>query len=255
MQITFLEKIQEYSLQQKNISLNILHQLHEESVNDSLESDFFWELQDLKQQKIVQQIDENNYKILSIFKPKLSEKIIQINRYLSTTFDLSNYCIWSSEWFNQFSRHQITQNFICIEIEKETAESVFYELKEADFGEVFLILHKEDEVLLDRYVFEAKNPIIIQKIITKAPKQQIKIENEVISIPYLEKMLVDLFVDTSILIAYKGAEQIQIFETALLNYILDFKKMFAYARRRGKEKELKNYLFEYFSSQINQIFS
>jgi len=255
MQLTFLDRIQEYSLHQQKISLNVLHHLHEESVNNSSESGFFWELQELKNQKIVQQIDENNYKILSFFKPNISEKILQINRYLFDKFDLSNYCIWSSDWFNQFSRHQITQNFVIIEIEKEAAESIFYELKEADFGEVFLILQKEDEVLLDRYVFEAKNPIIIQKIITKAPKQLIKIENESIFIPHLEKMLVDLFVDNSVLIAYKGAEQNQIVETALLNYVLDFKKMFAYATRRGKEQELKKYLFEHFVPQINQIFS
>lgn len=255
METTFLENIYSYLDTNKSIKLISLQELYRENNSKSNESDFFWALQELKQQKILKQIDEENYQIVFSFKPKLTDRLILIHHYLSPIFDLTNYCIWSSEWYNQFSKHQIIQNFISVEIEKEAAESVFYELKKANLGEVFLILQKEDEVLLDKYVFEAENAIIIQKIITKSPTQLINIENELIPIPYLEKMLVDLFVDTAILSAYKGVEQVHIFETALLNYAIDFKKMFAYSKRRGKEKELKNYLFQHFKNQINLIFS
>ncbi len=254
MDTSFLEKIQKHSLHQKTISLKDLQQLHQKSVVKVSESDFFWQLQELKQQKIVREIDATTYKILSIFQPKLDATTLVLHQHLASRFDLTNYCIWKSGWYNQFSRHQILQNFTVIEIEKETTESVFYELKEMNFGDVFLILNKEDEAVLDRYAFEAQNPIIIQKMISKAPKQEIKMENEMISVPYLEKMLVDLFVDTALLVAYKGAEQIQIMENALLNYVIDFKKMFAYAKRRGKEKQFKIFLFENFENEINQIF-
>lgn len=254
MNTPFLERIQEYSLRQATISLKELQQLHQKSVAKDSESDFFWQLQELKQQKIVREIDATTYKILSIFEPKLDANTLVLHQHLASKFNLSNSCIWKSEWYNQFSRHQIVQNFTVIEIEKETTESVFYELKEMNFGEVFLILNKEDEVILDRYAFEAQNPIIIQKMISKAPIQEIKIENGSISIPYLEKMLVDLFVDSALLVAYKGAEQIHIFQNVLLNYVLDFKKMFAYAKRRGKEDRFKLFLFENFESEINQIF-
>ncbi|WP_338815535.1 DUF6577 family protein (plasmid) [Bernardetia sp. Wsw4-3y2] len=254
MNTPFLERIQEYSLRQATISLKELQQLHQKSVVKDSESDFFWQLQELKQQKIVREIDAITYKILSIFQPNLDANTLVLHQHLASRFDLSNSCIWKSDWYNQFSRHQILQNFTVIEIEKETTESVFYELKDMNFGEVFLILHKEDEAILDRYAFEAKNPIIIQKMISKAPKQEIKVENDIISVPYLEKMLVDLFVDSALLVAYKGAEQIQIFRNILLNYVLDFKKMFAYAKRRGKENQLKVFLFENFENEINQIF-
>ncbi len=72
-------------------------------------------------------------------------------------------------------------------------------------------------------------------------------------VPKLEKLLVDLFCDDALLVAYKGGSQQTIFENALTRYDINFKTLFAYAERRKKEAALKTYLHQYFQTELKQL--
>jgi hypothetical protein len=58
----------------------------------------------------------------------------------------------------------------------------------------------------------------------------------------LEKMLVDMIADKLISVTYSKAELPDVLEQAQSRYYLDRIRLFRYARRRNREKELKQYL-------------
>jgi hypothetical protein len=210
-------------------------------------------LHDLQEEKVIKAIDKNTYQLVNdrlVFASNIDAFLQEICQNLLSKFELGEYCIWSSDWLNEFTVHQSMRNLILLEVEKEVAESVFYALKDMNYPNVFLLLQKADEVMIERYVFEAQNPIVISKIITKSP---IKRLNNGLALPKLEKILVDVFCDESLLIAYKGQEEKTIFRNVLKKYDISLKTMFAYARRRRKEEQLKAYLYQNFQSEIESL--
>ena len=144
-------------------------------------------------------------------------------------------CVWNSNWINDFSRHQAFKNTVLVEVEKDLLQSVFYRLSDNNFKDIFF---EPDSKTSETYLSESNNPIIIRPLITKAPIQ--KIQN--IYIPKIEKILVDLFCDKHILTGYQGFELITIFENALSQYEVNFTTLLHYARRRSKEKQLREFL-------------
>lgn len=219
--------------------------------------EIFWLIYSLKQEKIIKEFAKDTYQLIANnkanYSPKIDTQIITLRQELSQILALTDYCIWSSNWFNAFVVHQVMRDFVLIEVEYEAAEAVFHLLRDHACKDVFLILHKSDEVLLERYVFEVPHAIIVKKIISKSPIQKIIINNTEIKIPKLEKMLVDLFCDEQLFPAYKGYEQQNIFENVLNQYEINFKTMFGYAERRKKEKQLKEYLFQNFETVLKEM--
>ena len=60
----------------------------------------------------------------------------------------------------------------------------------------------------------------------------------------LEKMIVDLFCERSLFVAFQGSELVHIINNAYERYAINFTTLLHYARRRGKEKDIKQYLRE-----------
>jgi hypothetical protein len=172
-------------------------------------------------------------------------------------------CIWSSAWFHEFMTHQPTRPLTIVEVEKEATMPVFHYLKEIGYKNVFVVLYKKEaDALLENYILEAEKPIIVTKIFSdvrllkhmhmrRDNKQHIY--NDV-SVPRLGKLLVDLYFDDTLLLAYKGAEQDNIFRNAITKYELNFRAMFAYASRRSEKKsaQMKAYLAQNFQEEIQQ---
>ena len=192
-------------------------------------------------------------KATSRFTPFVPAQLLDIQSIISK-FDLTETCIWSSAWLNELTVHQIPRSFTLVEVERESAEAVFYHIRDSGYKDVFLLLSKTDEALLDRYIFSADNPIIIRKIITKSPTQTLfdAFQKLSIAVPRLEKILVDVFCDDNLFRAYKGAEQFHIFENAFANYPLSIKTLLAYAQRRKKDTALRAYLHQYFPTEFKQ---
>ena len=86
-----------------------------------------------------------------------------------------------------------------VEAETSATESVFYFLKDNGYKNVFL---NPDENLLERYIYEQKETIIVKTLVSKAP---IKKEKN-INIPAAEKILVDLFIDMKLFAPFQGSE-------------------------------------------------
>ena len=85
-------------------------------------------------------------------------------------------------------------------------------------------------------------PVIIKRLVTRAPIQKIKNKKTVVPIATLEKIMVDLFADENLLHFYQGSEMVNIYEKIIDRYSINFTKLFSYAKRRKKEQEIKQFI-------------
>lgn len=144
--------------------------------------------------------------------------------------------VWETRELNQFMVHQPFINMIIIEAEKDSVESLFNTFAEIYPGKAFL---SPDQLVLERYILQQKEVIIISKSITQTPKGRTRS-----NWPYakLEKILVDVFVNNDLFIFYQGNEMISIFEEAFKTYLIDEPSLFRYAGRRNAAKKLKEFV-------------
>ena len=116
-------------------------------------------------------------------------------------------------------------------------EPVYDYLKSNNKGAVYF---QPDKKEIDRYIFEAELPIILQSLISKAPTQKVR----KIATITIEKMIVDLFCEKYLFVAYQGSELVHIINNAYERYTVNFTTLLHYARRRGKEVDIKHFLKE-----------
>lgn len=185
-------------------------------------------------------LPNDSYRPLRTFEPFISDSIQVLNDLLLKDFPLLTHCIWTTEWLNTWMIHQSVHTYTIIEVEESACESVFYHFRASGFKNVFL---EPDALLMERYVSDAENPIIIQKLLLRSPLLSVKVGNgRTVKVPKLEKILVDVYCDDILFFAYRGNEQEQLFQRVFNNYALDMKTLFAYAERRKRKVSLMQYL-------------
>jgi len=131
-------------------------------------------------------------------------------------------------------RHQPGRFYFLIEVEKDSIQSVFYYLKELNYA----AFSDPTSDILDKYLPNNKDILIVKSLVTEAPTQNIK-GIDTIS---LEKLLVDIYCDDVIFAPQQGAEMRTIFETALTKYAVNQSRMLRYASRKGKKESFTKYL-------------
>ncbi|MFA6806392.1 MAG: DUF6577 family protein [Bacteroidales bacterium] len=195
-----------------------------------------WRAYNLVEKGILERIGKGIFKIgiNTIFIPNLDNKAKNIYKKIKSEFPFVDYCIWETSIFNEFSLHHSNKHFILVEVEKESAESVFLSLKEQN-NKVFFNPNLE---ILEQYIFNISQPIIVKLLISEAPLQKIKDYNTVT----LEKILVDLFCEEDLFNFYQGREKNTIFRTAYEKYTINNTKLLRYASRRGKKEGIENYI-------------
>jgi hypothetical protein len=197
-----------------------------------------WRIYDLVNKGILHRVGRGLYSFSENEKKEYIPEIDRSLKYLSgkiyNQFPFLDTCIWSTKWLNEFMLHQPFRFYTIVEVEKEVMESVFYALKEQG-KEVFL---DPSEDILNNYVTNASEPIIITRLTTEAPTQKV---NKVVT-QTIEKLLVDIYCDTVIFAAQQGAELKRIYQTVFEKYHVNSAKMFRYASRRNKREEIENFI-------------
>lgn len=205
------------------------------------EGTFRWRIYDLKNKNIIKTIKRGFY-VISYkpkYKPEISEEVLKLSKIITERFKDIKYCIWNTEWLNEFSQHQSSKKIILIEIEKDFTESLYYELKDRFKYDIFL---NPDETAMNIYVSESSQPVIIKKLITRSPISKRTEKKVKFYTPLLEKILVDIFSEEKLFYFYKGSEMRHIYENAINSYTINFTKLFSYAKRREREQEIKTFL-------------
>ena len=147
-------------------------------------------------------------------------------------FPLIEYRIWEFSWLNEFLNHQIGRNYIFLEVEKEGCEFVFERIVSEFAGKVLL---KPDLNQILRYGID--NSIIIDRLISESPKGRNKQHQLAI-----EKLIVDLFANKRLKEMLSFGDYPAALEAIFSLYEVDQVKMFRYARRRNKEREIREFL-------------
>jgi hypothetical protein len=208
---------------------------------DLKEGTFGWRIYDLKNKNIIKSIQRGYYTISykAKYKPEISEELLKLAKVISERFEDVKYCLWDTDWINEFSQHQSIKKLTIIEIEKDFVESLYYELKDSFQFDIYL---NPDKKAIDFYISESQNPIIIKKLITRSPISKRTEKRIKFYTPLLEKILVDLFTENKLFYFYQGAELMHVFENALKNYTLNYTKLFSYAKRRDREQDIKQFM-------------
>jgi len=208
---------------------------------DLKEGTFGWRIYDLKNKNIIKSIQRGYYTVSykSKYKPDISGEIVKLAKVISGRFEDVKYCLWNTDWMNEFSQHQSGKKIIIIEIEKDFVESLYYELRD-NFGFDFYI--NPDEKTINFYISESQSPVVIKKLITRSPISK-RVEKKIqFYTPLIEKILVDLFTENKLFYFYQGAELRHIYENTIKNYILNYTKLFSYAKRREREQDIKQFM-------------
>ena len=166
------------------------------------------------------------------YENQYSDISLQIISIMDEEFPLIEYRIWEFSWLNEFLNHQIGRNYIFLEVEKDGCEFVFERIVSEFAGKVLL---KPDLKQILRYGID--NSIIIDRLISESPKGRNNQHQLAI-----EKLIVDLFANKRLKDMLSFGDYPAALEAIFSLYEVDQVKMFRYARRRNKERELREFL-------------
>ena len=199
-----------------------------------------WRIYNLIQQGLLKRIGRGIYSLgkENCFSPILDKKQKNIFTRVKKQFPLITFCCWHTSVLKEFFQHVSMYDFLLVEVERETIDSVFYFIKETNNN----TFKEPSRDMMENFVLESKDAIIIKSLTSEAPLQ--KVDN--ITVPAIEKILVDLYTDSEIFFFLQGSEMLNIFTNALEKYTVNTDRLLRYAKRRNKSEELKKIL-----AQIN----
>lgn len=189
-------------------------------------------LSKLKKEGVISAPSRGFYELDSTpsFQPKISNELKRIYNKVKREFPYIAFCVWDSVWLNDLMRHQPFKNYIVIEVEKDASESVFSFFSET-IKNVFL---NPDEETFDRYIHRLDSAVIVKNLVSEAPLM----EEQKVDIPALEKLLVDMLIDTDLFSAQQNEKEF-IMRSAMNKFSINELKMRRYALRRNREKEME----------------
>ncbi len=223
----------DYALQalsdQEEYSRSELSQVFLREKPDLTDSAFRWTLYNLQQDQKLFRIDYDAYtttkpKILPEYRPLYTDKAKDVSATLSHRFPELDFVVFESVLLNEFLNHQIAQNTIYFQVDKDISSFVFDSLQEDSGGS---ILYKPDKKEFDRYW--TRDCIVVLDLISQAPLN-LESPHDISA----EKLLVDIIAEKSIAATFSPSELPFVFENIMNNYRIDMRRLNRYAGRRGK---------------------
>ena len=230
---TIENTIQSYFKSINQISREKLGSLIKEDFPELSEGTITVYLSKLKKAGIINNPERGMYSITNkqIFMPEINQNLKKIYNKIHKEFPFIDLCVWNTKWLNDLMRHQPFKNFTIIEVEKEAEEQIFNAISEWNKNVYF----NPNEEILERYISSNSEEVtIVKNLVTEAPTTK----NNKITIPTLEKLLVDIIIDKELFAAQQGEIEF-IYQSAFKKYAVNTAKMKRYAIRRNKESELE----------------
>src|SRR5690606_15407962 len=189
----------------------------------------------LKKQGIINTPSRGIYEMGSYppFEPNISIGLKRMFNKVKREFPYISFCIWDTLWLNEFMRHQPFKHYMVLEVEKDASESVFSFLSENHKNAFF----NPDNEIFNRYIHNQGKVLIVKNIVSEAPL----LEKEKIIVPAMEKLLVDMLIDTELFSAQQNEKEFMM-RTVTEKYTLNELKMCRYAARRNREREITELL-------------
>ena len=211
------------------------------------EASFKKKLQELLNQNQIIRVGRNAYRVADknvvYYHFDYSTQVKELSALLNNSFPYLDYSIFELRQLNEFLNHQVAHNTVFLSVESDVISFVFETLKEYFNGRVLISPSKE---LFDQYWCD--NMIVLNKRITETPKGIGESWHS-----RIEKVLVDLITDPLIQDSISESEFSTIFEDAFYRYVVDESCLFRYARRRGADKELKDFIINSTTVQLRTV--
>ena len=169
-----------------------------------------------------------------VYRPTYSELAAKLIAQISDKFPSVHFTVFETALMNDFLNHLVAQNTVFVQAEKDISIFIFRFLQELGYAHLLYKPNKADYAL-----YWEKDCIVVTDMISEAPLSA--------SAPHeicLEKMLVDMYCDKLISSAYSKSEYPEVLKQAMETYHIESTKMMRYARRRGRENEMKKILEE-----------
>ncbi len=201
------------------------------------ESTFRWTLYNLLRDGKIYKTDYDTYGTkkplsLSRYSPLYSEKAKKVINALEREYPELQFVVFESILLNEFLNHQIAQNTVYVQVEKDLSSFVFDYIREKLGG---IVLYKPNKSEYERYW--AKDCIVVLELISQAPLSQ-ESPHDITA----EKLLVDIVAEKSITASFSPSETAHVFESVLSHYQVDRRRVNRYAGRRGKAAIVQEYV-------------
>lgn len=199
---------------------------------------FRWRIYVLKNDGVINTLKRGVYSTKSKknFEPVVSNKLRNLFSKVKNQFPYLDMCIWETSWLNKFMVHQVFSSNIILEVDKDAASAVFAFLQESQKN-VFLNPGKNQ---VEHYISVGQTSIIIKNLTVTSPLQEV----QNIIVPTAEKIMVDLFVDDELFVAYQGAELMNIYQELFNTYHINQSTLKQYAHKRHAKDKLISFLKE-----------
>ncbi len=210
-----------------------------------------WRIYDLKKKNILREIKRGLYtfNIKPVYVPEVDDSLIKLAEIFTSHYKDANYCVWNISWINEFTVHQFNRDNAIFETEKDLKESVAHTLADNGYTAIITALYGQ---LLS--FTSPITPVILQPLISRAPLQHAESKTgKTIVVPTLEKILVDIYANENVFHFVHGAEMEKIFRHALDRYAINYTTFFGYAKRRGKDADLRDFLAKHFQEILKSI--
>lgn len=189
----------------------------------------------LKEGKIVR-VGRNKYCVakegVGVYSYKYSDEANNVAEILNGKFPYLDFTIMDFVQLNEFVMQQLAHNVVYVSVEEDLGNFVFEVLKEKYPGKVLINPTPE---IYHQYWYDGM--IIIEKLVSEAPMGRKEKWNT-----RIEKLLVDLLTSPILKSSVSENELANIYEEVFEKYAVDESCMFRYAKRRGAEKKIREFI-------------
>ena len=205
---------------------------------DLKKTTYRWRVYTLKNNGLLNVLKNGVYSMESKkdFEPAIDNKLFHLFAKVKNRFPYMHMAIWETSWLNNYMVHQPFSNSVILEVEREAAPAVFAFLQEADI-DVYLNPGKFE---IENYITSGQNNIIIKNLTMTSPLA----ERQDLTVPTIEKIMVDIFTDDELFITYQGAELQNIFREVFKTFNINQSTLRQYANKRHVRDRLISFLKE-----------
>jgi hypothetical protein len=192
-----------------------------------------WRIYELVRQGSLKRVGRGTYVLgrETCFSPVLTKKQKTIFFRIKKQFPLIAFCCWHTSALQEFYQHVAGYDFLLLEVEREAIDAVFHFIKESNKD----TFKEPSRDIMETLVFDGRDAVIVKSLISEAPLQSV----DTVSVPTIEKILVDLVADSEVFFFLQGNEMRTIFARAMEKYTLNRDRLLRYAKRRNKGEELR----------------
>ena len=227
-----MAEVQKYFIGRENFRRSELWAMLRKLLPEQADTGIAWRIFTLKNKGVITNAARGVYTLNTKkdFSPAVSEDLKEIFKKVTAAFPYAKYCISDTAWFNDLMIHQVLKTVIILEVEKDSAMSVFSLLTEQGKG----VFYEPDAQTLELYVQTVIRPVIVKQLISQAPVSK----DHEMSTPRLEKLLVDLVTEQELYDAQQS-ELEHIYSTVKNIYNINQSRLLRYAGRRNRRKEVE----------------